>query len=50
VTKQIRRQHQVATFFGAYRIPLEERALVQGLGEPYEQYMKRTWRLVPYVF
>ena len=34
----------------AYRIPIEERALVQGLGEPYQEYMKRTWRLVPYVF
>ena len=33
-----------------YRIPLEERALAQGLGEPYREYMKRTWRLVPYVF
>ncbi|HEX6509562.1 MAG TPA: isoprenylcysteine carboxylmethyltransferase family protein [Chloroflexota bacterium] len=34
----------------AYRIPIEERALVQGLGEPYVQYIKRTWRLVPHVF
>ena len=34
----------------AYRIPIEERALVRGLGEDYRQYMKRTWRLVPYVF
>ena len=33
-----------------YRIPIEERALVQGLGEEYRRYMKRTWRLVPYVF
>ena len=34
----------------AYRIPIEERALVAGLGEEYRQYSARTWRLVPYVF
>jgi protein-S-isoprenylcysteine O-methyltransferase Ste14 len=33
-----------------YRIPLEERALVRGLGPPYAEYMRRTWRLIPYVF
>ncbi|RDI35862.1 protein-S-isoprenylcysteine O-methyltransferase Ste14 [Rhodococcus sp. AG1013] len=31
------------------RIPHEERVLVDGLGEPYRQYMRRTKRLVPYV-
>jgi protein-S-isoprenylcysteine O-methyltransferase Ste14 len=34
----------------AYRIPLEERALVRGLGPAYSEYMRRTWRLVPYVY
>jgi protein-S-isoprenylcysteine O-methyltransferase Ste14 len=34
----------------AYRIPVEERALASALGEPYRQYLKRTWRLVPFVF
>jgi protein-S-isoprenylcysteine O-methyltransferase Ste14 len=34
----------------AYRIPVEERALVSALGEPYQQYLKRTWRLVPFLF
>ena len=34
----------------AYRISIEEAALVQGLGEPYRQYMLRTRRLVPFVF
>ncbi len=34
----------------AYRIPLEERALVRGLGTAYSDYMRRTWRLVPYVY
>jgi protein-S-isoprenylcysteine O-methyltransferase Ste14 len=34
----------------AYRIPLEERALVRGLGPAYSEYMGRTWRLVPFVF
>lgn len=34
----------------AYRIPVEERALASALGEPYLQYLRRTWRLVPFVF
>jgi protein-S-isoprenylcysteine O-methyltransferase Ste14 len=34
----------------AYRIPVEERALASALGDPYRQYLKRTWRLVPFVF
>jgi protein-S-isoprenylcysteine O-methyltransferase Ste14 len=34
----------------AYRIPLEEKALLQGLGSPYGEYMRRTWRLIPYVY
>lgn len=34
----------------AYRIPIEERALASALGEPYTQYLKRTWRLVPFLF
>jgi protein-S-isoprenylcysteine O-methyltransferase Ste14 len=34
----------------AYRIPVEERALASALGEPYRQYLRRTWRLVPFLF
>ena len=34
----------------AYRIPIEESALVAALGEPYEKYMRRTHRLVPFIF
>ena len=34
----------------AYRIPIEEAALASILGDAYEQYMKRTWRLVPFLF
>jgi protein-S-isoprenylcysteine O-methyltransferase Ste14 len=34
----------------AYRIPVEESALTGALGDTYVQYMKRTWRLVPFVF
>ena len=34
----------------AYRVPIEEAALRAFLGEPYSQYMKRTWRLVPFLF
>jgi protein-S-isoprenylcysteine O-methyltransferase Ste14 len=33
----------------AYRIRVEERALVQALGEPYRSYMKRTKRLLPFL-
>ena len=34
----------------AYRIPIEEATMASALGEPYRQYMKRTWRLVPFLF
>jgi protein-S-isoprenylcysteine O-methyltransferase Ste14 len=34
----------------AYRITIEERALQEGLGTAYREYMQRTWRLVPFVF
>jgi protein-S-isoprenylcysteine O-methyltransferase len=34
----------------AYRIPTEEAALCSALGENYKQYMRRTWRIVPFVF
>jgi protein-S-isoprenylcysteine O-methyltransferase Ste14 len=37
-------------FAYAYRITVEEAALAAALGEPYRQYMKRTWRLVPFLF
>jgi protein-S-isoprenylcysteine O-methyltransferase len=33
----------------AYRIRVEEAALVLALGEPYRGYMRRTQRLVPFV-
>jgi protein-S-isoprenylcysteine O-methyltransferase len=34
----------------SYRIPVEEQALVAGLGPAYEDYRTRTWRLVPFVY
>ena len=37
-------------FAFAYRITIEEAALASALGKTYEQYMKRTWRLVPFLF
>jgi protein-S-isoprenylcysteine O-methyltransferase len=33
----------------AYRIAVEETALRSELGQPYEKYMSRTWRLIPYL-
>jgi protein-S-isoprenylcysteine O-methyltransferase Ste14 len=32
-----------------YRIAVEERALIQTIGAPYADYMKRTHRLIPFV-
>ena len=42
----------VATSLAAYviRIAVEERALAQGIGEPYRAYMRRTKRLIPYLW
>jgi len=37
-------------FAYAYRIPVEEAALASALGETYKRYLKRTWRLVPFLF
>jgi len=34
----------------AYRIRVEERALVETLGQPYRNYMTRTKRLIPFLF
>jgi protein-S-isoprenylcysteine O-methyltransferase Ste14 len=34
----------------AYRISVEEAVLASALGESYKQYMRRTWRLVPFLF
>jgi protein-S-isoprenylcysteine O-methyltransferase Ste14 len=33
-----------------YRMSIEERALVDQLGEAYRSYRERTWRLVPFVY
>jgi protein-S-isoprenylcysteine O-methyltransferase Ste14 len=34
----------------AYRITVEEAALATAIGEPYRQYVARTWKLVPFLF
>jgi len=33
-----------------WRIHIEEQALIGGLGEPYRNYMRRTKRLIPWIF
>jgi protein-S-isoprenylcysteine O-methyltransferase len=33
----------------AYRIAIEEAALLSTLGDPYARYMQHTWRLIPFV-
>lgn len=37
-------------FAYGYRMSVEEAALVASLGEPYKQYMRRTRRLIPFLF
>lgn len=37
-------------FAYTYRIIVEEGALIAALGEPYKQYVSRTWRLIPFLF
>ena len=32
------------------RMAVEERALAEGIGEPYRAYMARTKRLIPFVW
>jgi protein-S-isoprenylcysteine O-methyltransferase Ste14 len=33
-----------------WRIKIEEAALIDGLGEDYRAYMRRTARLLPFVY
>jgi protein-S-isoprenylcysteine O-methyltransferase Ste14 len=30
-----------------YRISIEEKVLIEAIGDPYEDYIKHTWRLFP---
>ena len=39
------------TFAGfGYRVHVEEHALCEAIGQPYRDYMKRTWRFIPYIW
>lgn len=41
----------ITSFLGYWiRMRVEERALAEGIGEPYRAYMRRTMRLVPFVW
>jgi protein-S-isoprenylcysteine O-methyltransferase Ste14 len=33
-----------------YRVHVEEKALIQTIGQPYVEYMHHTWRFIPLVF
>jgi len=33
-----------------YRMGVEEHALSESLGSPYREYMRRTWRLIPFLY
>jgi protein-S-isoprenylcysteine O-methyltransferase len=37
----------IATYY--YRVVVEERALLDAIGEPYRSYMKETKRFIPYI-
>jgi protein-S-isoprenylcysteine O-methyltransferase Ste14 len=37
----------IATY--SYRVMIEERALLETIGEPYESYMKKRKRFIPYI-
>lgn len=39
----------IAVVYG-YRIKIEERALEKNFGSSYEEYEKRTWRLIPHIW
>jgi protein-S-isoprenylcysteine O-methyltransferase Ste14 len=41
----------VGVFLGHfYRVRVEERALIQAIGQPYREYMHRTRRFIPWLF
>ena len=41
----------VIAFIGySYRVWVEEKTLVNALGEPYRQYMKRTKHFIPFLY
>jgi protein-S-isoprenylcysteine O-methyltransferase Ste14 len=40
----------ITTIGFLFRISIEERALVEALGEPYRHYMQRTRRLIPFIW
>jgi len=33
-----------------YRAKIEEQMLINGLGDPYREYMKNTKRFIPFVY
>ncbi|MFH2109656.1 MAG: isoprenylcysteine carboxylmethyltransferase family protein [Candidatus Bathyarchaeota archaeon] len=36
--------------FLLFRIPREERMMLEEFGDEYREYMRRTWRLIPHVY
>jgi protein-S-isoprenylcysteine O-methyltransferase Ste14 len=41
----------LCVFFGhIYRVNIEEQALIQTIGQPYIEYMRRTKRFIPRVY
>jgi protein-S-isoprenylcysteine O-methyltransferase Ste14 len=40
----------IASLFLLFRMEIEERMLIEQFGQEYEDYMKRTKRLIPYIY
>ena len=40
----------LGSVFLLFRIPREERMMLEEFGDEYREYMRRTWRLIPHVY
>jgi protein-S-isoprenylcysteine O-methyltransferase Ste14 len=40
----------IGNLFLLLRIPIEERMLIEEFGQEYEEYMKKTKKLIPYIY
>ena len=40
----------LGSLFLFFRIPREERMMLEEFGDEYREYMRRTWRLIPHVY
>jgi protein-S-isoprenylcysteine O-methyltransferase Ste14 len=38
------------SLFLLFRIPREEKMMLEEFGDKYKEYMRHTWRLIPHVY